>query len=410
MHKKQLIPRGGKPPLLKLQKGGWFSSLFSGGVGKNVSSILGGMSGMQTPLTNIGPNGEPLTEAELLNRSIGVGIQGAINGGLGLSNIKNSGMNSDQKRMATGDLALNTAAQIAPAFGPIGSAVGAGLGIINKIGGSLIGTPKTLKDFKVNDSVSQSSSFGGVAANAVDVGQSAETYQNSGLMGKLFGGKKKLVGKADSSNLMQRQVGNLLSQNKTIKDAAANSTDMFANNNAMKLYSGNMWNNGSVMYGQEGGTLTQSGSSSVRTYEEYNKFLGAAAKIDLKKIKAKKVKEPVKDVKKHAEGGKIEAVNVIVDGKLHAHKHSLKDDVEELEDAAITLKGVPVVSASEGGEIIQHAEVERDEIILHYALSKKLESLYDEGDEEAMIQAGRILAREIVKNTKDSNSKILENA
>jgi len=102
------------------------------------------------------------------------------------------------------------------------------------------------------------------------------------------------------------------------------------------------------------------------------------------------------------------AINVIVDGSLHAHNHELHN-VAHLKDAKITAKGIPVVTMDEGGEVTQHAEVERDELILHFDLTKKLEELMDEGTEEAMIEAGRILSKEIVKNTRDSKSKLLKN-
>jgi hypothetical protein len=63
----------------------------------------------------------------------------------------------------------------------------------------------------------------------------------------------------------------------------------------------------------------------------------------------------------------------------------------------------------DGGEIKQTAEVERDELILHLALTKQLELLMEEGTEEAMIEAGKMLSKEIVKNTKDSKRKLLKN-
>ena len=42
----------------------------------------------------------------------------------------------------------------------------------------------------------------------------------------------------------------------------------------------------------------------------------------------------------------------------------------------ITTKGIPVISVEEGGEIIQHAEIERDEVILEITLSKKIRKNY----------------------------------
>lgn len=112
------------------------------------------------------------------------------------------------------------------------------------------------------------------------------------------------------------------------------------------------------------------------------------------------------DVTSHKGGG---AINVIADGALHARKHTLKE-TENYANADITLKGIPVVSFDEKGGVIQHAEIEVNELVLHYDLSKELEKLHEDGSEEAMIKAGKLLSKEIVKNTKDSKSKILKDA
>ena len=79
----------------------------------------------------------------------------------------------------------------------------------------------------------------------------------------------------------------------------------------------------------------------------------------------------------------------------------LLDEVNpELEDA--TKKGIPVMAA-DGGEIgEQIAEIERDELILRLEVTKKLEELMQDGSEEAMIEAGKILATEIMENTQDN--------
>jgi hypothetical protein len=103
----------------------------------------------------------------------------------------------------------------------------------------------------------------------------------------------------------------------------------------------------------------------------------------------------------HADGGPI---NVIPDGAFHSRKHDLKE-LPELEDANITLKGIPVVSEGKKGEVIQSAEIETQELILHYDLTKELEKLHKEGTDEAAYEAGKLLALEIVKNTKDNTGK-----
>lgn len=106
--------------------------------------------------------------------------------------------------------------------------------------------------------------------------------------------------------------------------------------------------------------------------------------------------------KKFAEGG---TVNVIPDGALHAHKHHLEDISPEYEQ--VTSKGIPVVTEEEGGKLKQHAEIERNEIILRLEVTKKLEELMKDGSDDAAIEAGKLLAHEIINNTVD-NTGLME--
>lgn len=91
--------------------------------------------------------------------------------------------------------------------------------------------------------------------------------------------------------------------------------------------------------------------------------------------------------------------SVIPSGSLHKDKHNL--DAEGLQ-GKITKKGIPVVSVEEGGEVIQHAEIEKEEIIIEISLSKKLEKLWKDGSDDAAIEAGRLLANEIMEDTTDN--------
>ncbi len=101
--------------------------------------------------------------------------------------------------------------------------------------------------------------------------------------------------------------------------------------------------------------------------------------------------------KKFAEGGKM---NVIPDGALHAHKNHMNVD-------GITHKGIPVITEEDGG-VIQHAEIERNEIIFTKEVTEKLEALAKKGTDEAAIEAGKILAREIIENTQDNTGLMRE--
>ena len=106
--------------------------------------------------------------------------------------------------------------------------------------------------------------------------------------------------------------------------------------------------------------------------------------------------------KKFAEGGKV---NVIPDGALHAHKHHLENISPEYEQ--VTSKGIPVVTEEEGGKLKQHAEIERNEIIFRLEVTKKLEELMKDGSDDAAIEAGKLLAHEIINNTVD-NTGLME--
>lgn len=115
----------------------------------------------------------------------------------------------------------------------------------------------------------------------------------------------------------------------------------------------------------------------------------------LKNIKAKAKRN--NELKKLKEGGTL---NVIPSGALHARKHNLPEEIAE----QVTNKGIPVVSEETGGKLVQHAEIEHSEIIFRKELTDKIEALYkkfEDGDESAAIEAGKLLTFEILENTED---------
>lgn len=99
-------------------------------------------------------------------------------------------------------------------------------------------------------------------------------------------------------------------------------------------------------------------------------------------------------IEKFQKGG-----NLLPSGALHKNKHNMQVDIL---DGQITKKGIPVVSIEEGGEVIQHAEIEAAEIIFELSVTKKLEKYWKDGSEEAMIKAGELLVEEILNNTDDN--------
>lgn len=107
-------------------------------------------------------------------------------------------------------------------------------------------------------------------------------------------------------------------------------------------------------------------------------------------------------------GGKLEETsseetqskNVIPEGALHARLHHMDQE-------GITKKGIPVITEEDGG-VVQHAEIERNEIIFRLEVTKKLEELAKDGSNEAAIEAGKLLVKEILENTEDNTGLINE--
>jgi hypothetical protein len=97
--------------------------------------------------------------------------------------------------------------------------------------------------------------------------------------------------------------------------------------------------------------------------------------------------------------------SIIPEGKLHAHKHNLKDANPDLED--VTKKGIPIVTLDEGGELQQVAEIEKEEIIFRKEVTTKLEELYKDGSDEAMIEAGKLITEELMTNTDDKTEEFI---
>lgn len=100
------------------------------------------------------------------------------------------------------------------------------------------------------------------------------------------------------------------------------------------------------------------------------------------------------DVQKFAEGGSLMPA-----GKLHKELSHINELGEQYED--LTRKGIPVVTLDEGGSLSQVAEVERDEWIWNLEFTQQIEALWKDGSEEAMIEAGKLLTEELLRNTDD---------
>ena len=120
-------------------------------------------------------------------------------------------------------------------------------------------------------------------------------------------------------------------------------------------------------------------------------------------VKANKNRDRrLEDVAMMKEGGKINKrkgeYNIIPGGKLHGRLHNIGDIDKNLGDQ-ITKKGIPVVEFGALGEVTQHAEIEVGELTLRLKAVEKLEKLIEDGSDDALIKAGKLLTDEVINKT-----------
>lgn len=269
--------------------------------------------------------------------------------------------------MAAG--AINTIIDKTGGFTDASQGLGKGTDFANKVASiALPGagwfTKKTMK-YNVSDTLKQNeSSYGGSLSKALTAEQNA--------------GAKILFGKNKANN----KIAWAKYEDDKINDITNTANEIFTtSNNPLISLGTQLQQNGG--YQQNGVRVGKSGLKMDREF----------AKRVVKLSKGKKENK----IPGFKNGG---PVNVIPDGALHKNKHHLENVDEKFEE--VTAKGIPVITESAGGDITQHAEVEREEIIFNLDVTKRLEKLMEDGSDEAAIEAGKLLVHEILENTVDN--------
>jgi len=309
-------------------------------------------------------------------------VQGAGNiiGGLGGYQAK------------AGDQLVDTIASTASQFGPVGAGIGAGLEVVKTLG------QLTSKNYKGFDQTVSSSSYG----NTTPVADNQSWF--SGIFGDSSSHKNQV--NAAKTDYASKQI-NVDAQRKK-----SNATLNYGNQLNVK-------NQYSLAGGYNPDSLLAKNGAKLKTIK--NKVHNELTKSYQKKIVAEEKVSPVisqkpvtikqgfsilkNESKKLEDGGTIP--NLIPSGALHARLNHYEGELGD----AVTSKGIPVVTMDEGGEITQHAEVEREEIIFNKDVTSKLEEmhkLYKSGDESVLIEAGKLLAHEILENTTDNTGLLNE--
>ena len=345
----------------------------------------GGTSLIKTDLNkflgNVGKTGFLSKTNGSLNKELikgsGLSIGSAANGVLSVADRFIPQAEDKASKITSGVFnGLSTVASFVPGIGTLASVALKGLG-------SLFGAGvKSIKGNTANELVDTSSSY---------TGEDALASKKFGLLG--LRGAKKYAGLVAQRQYNRDLAANVLQEGKD---------DLLAANN--------------VQQQQMRDTLSKNGDDWM-----YTNTLSAKNGAKIKEIKRlsslynKRLisKEPLKEgtTVEFKNGGSI---NVIPEGALHARKNNLTEINPELE--GITKKGIPVISKEEGGEMIQHAEIERSEIIFNLETTKKLESLreqYNKSEDKAekdnlAIEAGKLLAQQIMENTIDNTGELLK--
>ena len=345
----------------------------------------GGTSLIKTDLNkflgNVGKTGFLSKANGSLNKELikgsGLSIGSAANGVLSIADRFIPQAEDKASKITSGVFnGLSTVASFVPGIGTLASVALKGLG-------SLFGAGvKSVKGNTANELVDTSSSY---------TGEDALAAKKFGLLG--LRGAKKYAGLVTRRQYNRDLAANVLQEGKD---------DLLAANN--------------VQQQQMRDTLSKNGDDWM-----YTNTLSAKNGAKIKEVKRlsslynKRLisKEPLKEgtTVEFKNGGSI---NVIPEGALHARKNNLTEINPELE--GITKKGIPVISKEEGGEMIQHAEIERSEIIFNLETTKKLESLreqYNKSEDKTekdnlAIEAGKLLAQQIMENTIDNTGELLK--
>lgn len=230
---------------------------------------------------------------------------------------------------------------------------------------------KKTNELEKNEQVMSSSGYTGTSTN-VD-----KASQNAGA--KLLFGANKANSMINKADIEQTMAANNLKKGEIDKIASANPL------NAQK-----------VQIQMGGGYNYLTAKEGTKLYKRDD------AKRILSKVRKKQVNNTPSDVNSFKNGGTF---NVIPEGALHKNKHHLDKVDDKFED--VTAKGIPVITESADGSITQHAEVEKEEIIFRLEVTKKLEDLAKEDTDEAAIEAGKLLVKEILYNTIDNTNSLL---
>lgn len=235
-------------------------------------------------------------------------------------------------------------------------------------------------------------SYSGAADDVMDAAE------KSGKKYGLF--SRKALGRANdemaAAGRLQNNMASIMNQNKMLMDALANQQDM-NNQQYQNMMNGTDWST-MPMSAKKGGILPSQYQIAHRVAYNYRKQHAKQEPIEYVPV--------IDTIDMFQNGGQM---SLLPEGALHKDKHHIEEVRNDLK-GEITHKGIPVVTiAKDGQQVEQVAEIEHSEWILSADLTEEVEKLrdkYNESDDaqekqEFAIEAGKLIAEEMMENTDD---------
>ena len=235
-------------------------------------------------------------------------------------------------------------------------------------------------------------SYSGAADDVMDAAE------KSGKKYGLF--SRKALGQANdemaAAGRLQNNMASIMNQNKMLMDALVNQQDM-NNQQYQNMMNGTDWS-AMPMSAKKGGILPSQYQIAHRVAYNHRKQHVKQEPIEYVPV--------IDTIDMFKNGGQM---SILPEGALHKDKHHIEEVRDDLK-GEITHKGIPVVTiAKDGQQVEQVAEIEHSEWILSADLTEKVEKLrdkYNESDDaqekqEFAIEAGKLIAEEMMKNTDD---------
>lgn len=313
-----------------------------------------------------------ITQPEIKNKNLeGIGFGSIAKAGRSLFDMGAAALGAEKND--TMDSIYDTASDVASQFGPIGAGIGFAIDAWNFL-------DKSLGKAFTNEKLQR-----GFAGNT-----GSQSYTDFSTEGKTLrltqlGAQDRLLKQRDAKALQfAKAMGNVTSNKQAVQarsQAADNINTKFQNRRAGGV-------SGSLLTAKNGGTL-----KSIKTVISK---VNRSNILNSKTLQNIVIEQDKEDIKMFKDGGAV-----IPSGALHKNKHHLKE-IDQSLNKNITSKGIPVITIEDGGEIKQHAEIEKEEIILSLSLTKQIEKLWKEGTEEAAIEAGKLFTKALMEDTEDN--------